>query len=102
MAEAIIWSQESLDDIDRLADYISRDSMYHACRVVDQIFNIGNMLVAQPMMGRVVPELGQSQVREHFIYSYRIIYEIKDKTIHIIAVIHGRRLLESIEERFDK
>ena len=35
MAEALIWSQESLDDIDRLAEYISRDSMYHACRVVD-------------------------------------------------------------------
>ena len=60
------------------------------------------MLVVQPMIGRVVPEMGQSQVREHFIYSYRIIYEIKDKTINIVAVIHGRRLLESVEDRFDK
>ena len=101
MAKSIIWSQESLDDITSIAEFISRDSVHHAQRVVDEIFTIAETLLAQPKMGRIVPELAENQVREHFIYSYRIIYEISKNQIHILAVIHGRRLLESIEGRFE-
>lgn len=30
MAQTLIWSREALDDIDSIADYISRDSLTHA------------------------------------------------------------------------
>ena len=33
-------------------------------------------------------------------YSYRLIYRIEPKKILIVAVIHGKRLLESIADRF--
>ncbi|HED35550.1 MAG TPA: type II toxin-antitoxin system RelE/ParE family toxin [Gammaproteobacteria bacterium] len=97
MAQAVIWSQESLDDIDSIAEYISRDSLYHAQQVVEQIFDLGDSLAQQPQSGREVPELNAPDVRERFIYSYRLIYEIRDNDIHILGVIHGKRLLESIE-----
>jgi plasmid stabilization system protein ParE len=100
MAQALIWSQEALDDIDSIAEYISRDSLYHAQQVVERIVNLGESLPTHPKLGRVVPELNDAAVRERFVYSYRLIYEIKDTAIHILAVIHGKRLLESIE-RFD-
>lgn len=44
-----------------------------------------------------MPELNNPQVRERFLYSYRLIYELIGDTIHILAVIHGKRLLESVE-----
>ena len=94
MAQSVIWSEESLQDIDSIAEYISRDSVHHAQRVVDEIFTIVETIQTQPGMGRIVPEIGQSHVREHFIYSYRIIYEIQDDLIHVLAVIHGGRLLK--------
>ncbi len=97
MAQAVIWSQEALDDIDSIAEYISRDSLYHAQQVVENIFECGDSLSEQPEAGRKVPELDDPFVRECFIYSYRLIYEIKDTAIHILGVIHGKRLLESIE-----
>ncbi len=97
MAQALIWSQEALSDIDSIAEYISRDSLYHAQQVVERIVNLGESLPAQPRLGRVVPELNNPGVRERFVYSYRLIYEIKDNAIHVLAVIHGKRLLESIE-----
>lgn len=50
--------------------------------------------------GRVVPELGEAQVRERFLYSYRLIYEVRPERIEVLAILHGRRLLESIDERF--
>lgn len=47
-----------------------------------------------------MPELDNAQVRERFVYSYRVLYEIGVEQIDILAVIHGRRLLESVEDRF--
>ncbi|MET0090960.1 MAG: type II toxin-antitoxin system RelE/ParE family toxin [Candidatus Thiodiazotropha sp.] len=60
------------------------------------------MLRDQPRIGRVVPELGQQNIRERFVYSYRVIYEIQPDELHILAVIHGKRLLESIEDHLPK
>lgn len=101
MAQILIWAREALDDIDAIAEYISRDSLYHAQQVIERIFDLGGSLLEQPRLGRVVPELGNQQVRERFIYSYRLIYELKGEEIHVLAVIHGKRLLESVE-RFEK
>ena len=101
MAATLVWSQEALDDIDAIAGYISRDSLYHAQRVVETAFELGDSLIDQPQAGRVVPELSNPNVRERFLYSYRLIYEISDEHIEILALIHGKRLLESIEDRFE-
>jgi len=43
------------------------------------------------MIGRKVPEIDDESVREIFIYSYRILYEIKSGQIYIIGIVHGRR-----------
>jgi toxin ParE1/3/4 len=45
--------------------------------------------------------LADQNVRERFLYSYRLIYEISAETIRVLAVIHGKRLLESVE-RFSR
>jgi plasmid stabilization system protein ParE len=101
MAAAVVWSQEALDDIGAIADYINRDSPHHARRVVEQLYELGDAIAAHPQAGRIVPELGNPQVRERFVYSYRVLYEIGTLQIDILAAIHGRRLLESVEDRFD-
>lgn len=35
MAQTLIWSHEALDDIDRIAEHISRDSLYHTQQVAE-------------------------------------------------------------------
>lgn len=57
----------------------------------------GESIGEQPLIGRVVPELGNERMRERFLYSYRLTYEVGDDRVEMLAVIHGRRLLESIE-----
>lgn len=101
MAAALIWSGEALDDIDGIAQFIGRDSLHHAQRVVEGLFELGEVIATHPLVGRVVPELGDAQVRERFMYSYRVIYEIRPEHVEVLAVLHGRRLLESIDERFN-
>ena len=97
MAQALIWTREALNDIDRIAGYISRDSRYHAQQVVERLFDLADELPAHPQLGRTVPELADPNVRERFLFSYRLIYELTDEAIRVLAVIHGKRLLESVE-----
>ncbi|MBO9662243.1 MAG: type II toxin-antitoxin system RelE/ParE family toxin [Dokdonella sp.] len=59
----------ALDDIDAIAEYIHRNSPYHAQRVVEALLALGELIGEQPLIGRVVPELGDERVRERFLYS---------------------------------
>lgn len=101
MAAELIWSAESLDDIDAIAAFIARDSRHHAQRVVEMLFELGDVIRAHPHAGRMVPELNDPNVRERFLYSYRVIYEIVPERVNVLAVLHGRRLIESLGERFE-
>jgi addiction module RelE/StbE family toxin len=98
----VAWSPEALDDVDAIAEYIARDSAFYAQAVVAKIIEASRTLADFPFTGRVVPELEKDDVRERFIYSYRLIYRIEEARILIVAVIHGKRLLEPAKERFDR
>ena len=46
-----------------------------------------------PNRGRIVPEVADKSVRELFVKSYRLIYEVRQNGIVILAFIHGARAL---------
>lgn len=96
----VVWSPEAGEDIESIADYISKDSQFYASSVVTRVVDLAGSLGEFPLIGRVVPELNDENIRERFVYSYRVIYRIEKERILIIAVVHGKRLLESIGERF--
>jgi toxin ParE1/3/4 len=52
-------------------------------------------------IGRIVPEIDDENIRERFVYSYRLVYKVENAQITVVAVIHGKRLLENISERFN-
>lgn len=93
MDTRVTWSPEALDDVDAIAAYIAKDSPFYASAVVQKILGTADNLRNFPLAGSIVPEVGESQFRERFVYSYRLIYRASKEQILIIAVIHGRRLL---------
>jgi len=93
------WSPEAVEDLEAIAEYIRRDSPFYARAVVTSIVNLGRELGEFPQMGRVVPELGEEDIRERFVHSYRVIYRVEATRLLILAVIHGRRRLEAIADR---
>jgi|ERR1051325_2851361 addiction module RelE/StbE family toxin len=95
MAYRIVWSPQALDDVDSIAAYISRDSPAYASAVVEKIIKSTKTLREFPFSGRVVPELDDDDIRERFVYSYRIVYRVHENTVTVAAVIHGSRLLEN-------
>ncbi|MFH1857499.1 MAG: type II toxin-antitoxin system RelE/ParE family toxin [Candidatus Omnitrophota bacterium] len=85
------WSVPAKNDLKQIFDYISQDSQYYAKNVVHNIIEKTELLNDFPEMGRVVPEVGETNVRELFFYSYRVIYEITPESISILAIAHGKR-----------
>jgi addiction module RelE/StbE family toxin len=95
MADQVVaWSPEALEDVDDIASYIARDSVFYAAAVVDKMLKAASRLNQFPQSGRIVPELNQPDIRECFVYSYRLIYRVESARILITAVVHGRRLLD--------
>lgn len=95
----VIWSPEAIEDLDSIAAYIERDSIRYAGAVVDRILERGRALESLPRSGRVVPEIGDPNIRECIVYSYRMIYQIQSHEILIVAIAHGNQLLEGFEDR---
>lgn len=93
MAYKVIWTDEALEDVERIAEYIEKDSHCYTSSVVTNIIDIARNLAVFPFSGRVLPEEDDENVREHFAYSYRVIYEIIDSYVYVLAVVHGSRLL---------
>jgi len=91
------WSAPAKKDLKQIYDYIARDSKYYAKNVVQNIVERSESLKNSPEIGRIVPETDDSNVRELFIYSYRLIYEILPDGIMILAIIHGKRDLSIID-----
>ena len=92
----VTWSPTALDDVDAIAEYINRDSPAYTRAVVNKILDTARKLEVFPNAGRIVPELDDDEFREHFVYSYRVIYRIQNNEVLIVAVVHGRRLLEPL------
>jgi addiction module RelE/StbE family toxin len=102
MAYSVVWSPEALNDVDDIASYIARDSVFYAAAVVRKILDTSRELKDFPQIGRIVPEISDDAIRERFVYSYRLIYQIHDEEILIVAIVHGKRLLDSLGHRFEE
>ena len=85
------WSKPAKLDLKQIHGYISRDSRFYAEKVSLEIVEKSEKLGFFPEAGRIVPEIGDSNIREIFVYSYRLIYEIFPNSIEILALIHGKR-----------
>ncbi len=94
MAHRIVWSRRAAQDLDSITDYIAADSPAYAGIVLKSIVNQTKILARFPQAGRKVPEFDDETIRELVVYSYRIIYRLQQDEALIVAVIHGKRILQ--------
>lgn len=85
------WTSTAKMDLKKIYSYIAEDSKYYARRVAQDIVEKTEGLNAFPEIGRIVPEINDKKIRELIIYSYRLIYEVKNDDVDILAIIHGKR-----------
>jgi toxin ParE1/3/4 len=87
----VVWSNPAREDLRLIQQYIAHDSKHYAKKVIQDILSKVETLIELPRLGRSVPEIGEENVREIGMYSYRIIYELSGDNIYILGVIHKRR-----------
>lgn len=96
MARKVVWTETAWRDLERSADYIAEDSPGYAAAFVERVREHARSLDDLTYRGRVVPELGEQNVRELLIGNYRLIFEVHERTVYILALIHGARDLTAL------
>jgi len=94
----LAWSREARENLVEIEEYIARDSLERAIRFIDALIDHAEaMLADNPQCGRIVPEIGNPDMRELIYRGYRIVYRVKADTIEILTVFEGHRLLRMNE-----
>jgi len=89
----IRWTNQALDDVEAIGNFIVRDAPSFAEIFVDRIFESVERLEAFPRSERIVPEFAQDDIREIIFGSYRIVYLVSGDEISILTVFHSSRQL---------
>ena len=77
--------------LDAAISYIAEDSLAAAQHMLEHTLEAAASLSILSERGRIVPELGIPTVREVFVRRYRLIYEVRETKIEVLAFLHGAR-----------
>jgi addiction module RelE/StbE family toxin len=93
----LVWTEEALQSLMEIDEYISRDNPTAAIEFVDKLISTAETIVDNPKKGRVVPELSLDNIRELLYKNYRIVYLVKKSSVEVLTVFEGHRLLKNEE-----
>jgi len=93
----IVWTEQAIQDLNDLAEYIANDSQRYAELTVEKLFYSVDVLELYPKTGKKVPEFNDNSLRQLIVGNYRIIYLLVDvQRIDILTVHNCARLLSNI------
>lgn len=93
----IYLSDEAKANLKEIKSYIAKDSKVSAARFIKRIRATIQSLKRFPEAGSWLPEFDRDDLREVFIGSYRIIYQICDREVCVLKITHGaKRLPDSL------
>ena len=78
-------------DLDDLWEYIARDSVTAADRLISEIFEAFEALARNPGIGHKREDLTKFPVLFWPVGNYLIIYRAVGSLVEIIAIVHGKR-----------
>lgn len=87
----VIWTLQAQAMLDEAILYIAEDSLPAAQRTLERALEAAVSLATLSERGRVVPELGIPTIREIFVQRYRLIYEVYETKVEVLAFLHGAR-----------
>lgn len=90
-ARQAVWTEGARDGLDGVLEYIGEDSPIAAGRFLGVVLDTAQSLRFLAERGRIVPELQRRDTREVFVYSYRMLYQVTQSKVHILAFLHGAR-----------
>ena len=93
----IKWTDFAIENLNDIGDYMEKDSFHYAEIVVNSLFDSTEILERHPLVGRIVPEFEDKNIRELISGSYRIVYRVlNENRIDILTVHHSARLFADL------
>ena len=89
----ILWSPLSVERLEDIFEYISKENSPAARKMVNRIFKKVETLSEYPRRGRKVPEVKREEIREVFLGEYRIIYRVESNKIVVLTIGNFKQLL---------
>jgi toxin ParE1/3/4 len=90
----VVWTQRALYDLEDIGEYISKDSIKYAKLTLEKLVETATLIAANALLGRIVPESNDKNIREIIKGNYRVIYQIRNVNYaYILTVSHSSRLL---------
>ena len=87
----VVWSEGARRELDAAIAFVAEDSLGGALRLLEDILSSAESLSHLAERGRVVPERGDSAVRELVSGSYRLLYHVTDSDVVMLGLLHQRR-----------
>ena len=87
---------EATAQVDAIGDFIARDSLDAALKVLDTLEEAFEQLAAMPAMGHRREDLTERPVKFWPVFSYLIVYDPATTPLQIIAVWHGAQNIEHL------
>ncbi|MBX3335751.1 MAG: type II toxin-antitoxin system RelE/ParE family toxin [Nitrospira sp.] len=87
----VIWTTSARNELDDIVTYIAKDTPLSALAFLEEVLNTADSLTTLSERGRIVPEYQNPLVRELFVKHYRLLYEIHDRAVYVLGLIHGAR-----------
>ena len=82
----LIWNDSAKEEVREAYSKYHDYSSVLADDWSDELNKKVNLLMAFPEMGRIVPDIDVSFIREVFVRKYRLVYQYQDNTLRILAV----------------
>ena len=89
MVRIIVWTEQADHDMDQIVAYWSSISENSVRLQTQRIFEKIDLIFMFPQSGRVVPEMGHPNIREHIVGHYRLVYYIVSEQRIDILMVHN-------------
>jgi len=87
----VLRTPDAIADLDTIWDYIARDNVTAADRVLDELNEQLLLLARFPELGELQPHLADGAYRRFTCHNYVIYYRPIDAGIVLVRVLHGAR-----------
>ena len=90
----LIWTDDALDGLNQIAEYIAVSNPQAAKKLVQTVFDKVSRVKRFPESGRVPLELSESRYREVVVSPCRVFYKIDGDQVFVLYVFREERELK--------
>jgi len=88
---AVVWAAAALEDLVRVLEDVAERYPSVERDLYEAVMAATGSPTTLSERGRIVPELPDRRTREIFVRDFRVMYDVHDDHVAIVAFVYGRR-----------